>query len=139
MVDFAKTILPQDKEYDGEVELLSNTLLPMNNSIINSGDFKIVKTQLKCDLASKYLSCHTLMFSYRLEYCHYIPQTKVYMITLQSTSQKDFFISNFILCHTQTNDWDPDYVVFKILKVKPGSHDICHWSDFDAFAFVKMV
>lgn len=136
MIDFVKYVL-LDRTKKHQVSVLSNRPLnPQREPGVKDEDFKVVRVVLKSDINSKYVSCHSLLFPFQVQFCHYLAQTRLYEVTLESTRTKGSFATNIAVCHTDTRQWDLYHMVFKILGGSPGDFGVCHWSKANAFAFV---
>ncbi|KAJ9702400.1 hypothetical protein PVL29_004235 [Vitis rotundifolia] len=88
----------------------------------------IWSSQHACPSFSKYYN------AYAVFYCHKIPATRAYMVPLvgrDGTKAKAVAV-----CHTNTMEWNPKYLAFQQLKVKPGTAPICHFLPKDHIVWV---
>ncbi|KAK9734998.1 hypothetical protein RND81_04G176500 [Saponaria officinalis] len=76
----------------------------------------------------KLVACHRLGFPYAVYYCHQPKGTTAYGVTLVDL-KKGVKSDAYAVCHSQTAEWSPEYVGFKVLGVKPGTH-VCHFLQF---------
>lgn len=74
---------------------------------------------------AKSVVCHKVTYPYAVYFCHEIPATRSYSISLVSAD--GLKVNALAVCHVDTSGWDPDFLAFKILKVKPGVVPICHF------------
>lgn len=136
LVDFAKSILMQPSRGNGQIQVLTSMSLDIKRDhSIKNEYFRVVTIRLKSNATSKYVSCHSLVFPFQAQFCHYFPNTRVYEVVLQSTTRRDVLITNIAICHLDTSKWSPDHVSFRVLGSKPGEYSLCHWSASSNFAF----
>lgn len=119
--------------------LPTSTSFPKEDEDMYKGLFKVVKADMKSDVNSQYLSCHSPIFPCRLEICHYVPETRIYQVTLESIAIKMKTIQTVAICHTDTSHWDPNHVSFQVLDAYPGGDTLCHWVESDGFTFVGKI
>ncbi|KAJ4828246.1 hypothetical protein Tsubulata_033867 [Turnera subulata] len=66
----------------------------------------------------------------RVIVCHKeIDDTEVYTVPLMGADGTK--LKAVTICHKDTSGWDPDYIAFQILKIKPGP-PFCHFLYSDA-------
>lgn len=104
-------------------------------------DFDVGKTQtvldvktVKGDLNDKYVTCHDMFFPFRVFYCHYLHQTKLFVATLQATDGS--IHDRAAVCHYDTSHWNPKHVSFSDLGTKPGESEACHWMAESGLVFL---
>ncbi|EEF27848.1 Dehydration-responsive protein RD22 precursor, putative [Ricinus communis] len=76
-------------------------------------------------LGENQVVCHKQKYPYAVYYCHSINATKVYAVALggaDGTKAKALAV-----CHLDTSSWNPRYLAFLMLKIKPGEGTICHF------------
>ncbi|KAL4180546.1 hypothetical protein AMTRI_Chr13g125840 [Amborella trichopoda] len=74
---------------------------------------------------SSITACHTMPYPYAAFYCHDVPKTRVFKVTLEAG------------CHLDSSHWDTDHAAFKVLGTKPGSEPVCHFLTKDTMAWVS--
>ncbi|RZC86448.1 hypothetical protein C5167_030531 [Papaver somniferum] len=96
--------------------------------VVSSGVRKIVSDKL--------VACHILPYPYAVFFCHATSAhtTRAYDVPLVGTDGTK--INATAVCHQDTSKWDPDHVAFQVLKVKPGTVQICHFLSGDNFVWV---
>ncbi|KAL0925307.1 hypothetical protein M5K25_003628 [Dendrobium thyrsiflorum] len=70
-------------------------------------------------------SCHPEPYPRAVYYCHTTSNVEVYKVHLVGAN--GVAVEAVATCHTNTSTWDPNYMGFKMLKVKPGTEPICHF------------
>ncbi|KAK1272262.1 BURP domain-containing protein 3 [Acorus gramineus] len=76
------------------------------------------------DAKTKTLNCHPQTYAYLTYYCHSIAGTRTYVVPfIGDDGTKAEVVA---VCHTDTSEWDPKYIAFQMLHVKPGTVPICH-------------
>ncbi|XP_038976599.1 BURP domain-containing protein 3-like, partial [Phoenix dactylifera] len=73
---------------------------------------------------SKFVSCHVMNYIYAVFYCH-SQSTVAY--TLSMVGKDGTKVEAVAACHTNTAEFNPQYVAFQVLHVKPGTVPICHF------------
>ncbi|KAL7164408.1 hypothetical protein ACSBR2_040340 [Camellia fascicularis] len=80
--------------------------------------------------------CHKQNYKYTVFYCHTTQTTikayKASMVGVDGTK-----VEAVAVCHTDTSDWDPKNLAFKVLNVKPGTVPICHFLPEDHIVWVR--
>lgn len=76
--------------------------------------------------APKWVACHPLPYSYKVFYCHFIENSKIFKVSLGGENGQK--VEAVAVCHMDTSDWDPDNILFRQLGIKPSSSSpICHF------------
>lgn len=76
--------------------------------------------------APKWVACHPLPYPYKVFYCHFIENSKIFKVSLGGENGQK--VEAVAVCHMDTSDWDPDNIVFRQLGIKPSSSSpICHF------------
>jgi hypothetical protein len=76
--------------------------------------------------APKWVACHPLPYSYKVFYCHFIENSKIFKVSLGGENGQK--VEAVAVCHMDTSDWDPDHILFRQLGIKPSSSSpICHF------------
>ncbi|XP_004507416.1 uncharacterized protein [Cicer arietinum] len=89
--------------------------------------------------APKWVACHPLPYPYAIHYCHYISTgTKVFKVTLIGDENGDK-MEALGICHLDTSDWNPDHIIFKQLRIKPGKNSpVCHFFPVNHLLWVPL-
>ncbi|KAK8476262.1 hypothetical protein V6N13_149560 [Hibiscus sabdariffa] len=82
----------------------------------------------------KIIPCHNEPYPYAVYFCHFQPDTvnKVFMVSLGGENGDR--VDAVFLCHMDTSAWDAGHISFRLLGVKPGESEICHF--FPAYDLV---
>ncbi|KAK1271334.1 BURP domain-containing protein 5 [Acorus gramineus] len=73
---------------------------------------------------AKTVNCHPVTYAYLTYYCHSLKATRTYVVPFVGDDGTKAEV--VAACHTDTSEWDPKHVSFKMLHVKPGTVPICH-------------
>ncbi|KAK1271337.1 BURP domain-containing protein 3 [Acorus gramineus] len=76
------------------------------------------------DAKTKMVNCHPVSYAYLTYYCHSIKGTRTYVVPFVGDDGTKAEV--MAVCHTDTSEWDPNHISFKMLHVKPGTVPICH-------------
>ncbi|KAK8938862.1 BURP domain-containing protein 3 [Platanthera zijinensis] len=76
--------------------------------------------------AKAVVSCHLEPYPRALYYCHKTEHIEVYKVQLL-VSDDGTAVDAIMSCHIDTSAWNPRYIGFRMLKVKPGTEPICHF------------
>ncbi|XP_076909954.1 BURP domain-containing protein 6-like [Bidens hawaiensis] len=74
---------------------------------------------------SEAVICHKQNYVYAVFYCHITGGTRSYAVSLEGADGTK--VKSVAICHNDTSKWNPKYLAFQVLKVKPGSTPICHF------------
>ncbi|RAL53945.1 hypothetical protein DM860_004416 [Cuscuta australis] len=72
----------------------------------------------------RFLLCHKLTVPFGAFFCHQPSNSTAYSITLHGVDSGVHYDA-LAACHSSTGRWNPDYVAFRVLGVKPGV-PVCH-------------
>lgn len=75
-------------------------------------------------VADKSVVCHKRKYPYAVFYCHTFQRTRTYMVPLVGGDGRE--AKAIAVCHMDTSAWHPNHLVFRVLKVKPGT-PVCHF------------
>ncbi|XP_071704927.1 BURP domain protein RD22-like [Rutidosis leptorrhynchoides] len=114
MVDFTTSELGK-KVKAITTEVYTNKVTPLQKYAI------IGATKLA---TSNFVACHKLKYPHAVYYCHKDASTRLYSISL--VGEDGTKVRGLAICHKYVADMYPKDMVFKVLKVKPGSAPICH-------------
>ncbi|GKD27505.1 BURP domain-containing protein [Tanacetum coccineum] len=83
---------------------------------------------------SEFVACHKLNYPYPVFYCHNTTTTRAYMVSLVGEDGKK--ANAVAICHKYAAKLYPKDMVFKVLKVKPGSTPVCHFLPEDHIIWI---
>ncbi|CAK8576483.1 unnamed protein product [Lathyrus sativus] len=64
--------------------------------------------------------------------------TKVFKVTLVGDKNGDK-MEALGMCHLDTTDWDPNHMIFRTLRVKPGKNTpVCHFFSINHLLWVPL-
>lgn len=86
---------------------------------------QVLAVELKASETSRHAVCHNLMYPSSVYFCHYLPSTRVYGVTLRAPD--DSILHSVAMCHLDTNGWNPQHLAFQNLRTVPGQSEACHW------------
>ncbi|KAK8938864.1 BURP domain-containing protein 3 [Platanthera zijinensis] len=75
--------------------------------------------------AEAVVSCHSEPYPRAMYYCHTTKHIQTYKVYLLGSD--GVVVDAVMTCHTNTAAWNPGYIGFRMLKVKPGTEPICHF------------
>ncbi|XP_061339319.1 BURP domain protein RD22-like [Gastrolobium bilobum] len=78
--------------------------------------------------------CHKQNYPYAVFYCHKTETTRAYYVPLEGVN--GIRVKAVAVCHTDTSEWNPKHLAFKVLKVKPGTVPVCHFLPEDHVVWV---
>ncbi|XP_062111724.1 BURP domain-containing protein 3-like [Humulus lupulus] len=115
------------KPIDGEIKrlnLLSTTHPTMATAVMQNYTVLEVPKEV---LAPKMVVCHPVPYPYDVFFCHHFgTETKVFQATFGGKNGNN--VEAVIICHMDISYWDPDHILFQLLRVKPGvSSPVCHF------------
>ncbi|KAK8613621.1 hypothetical protein V6N13_101378 [Hibiscus sabdariffa] len=120
LADFARGILGSNSRVEiMRSSLLSNSSTPLvqNYTIL---DFKGIAT-------GDIIPCHSEPYPYPVYYCHFQlgADSKVFKVYLKGENGE--LVESVFLCHMDTATWRPGHVAFRLLGVKAGESEVCHF------------
>nr|XP_043622311.1 BURP domain protein RD22-like [Erigeron canadensis] len=83
---------------------------------------------------AKFVNCHKRSYPYAVFYCHKVVSTRAYLVSLSGEDGSK--AKAVAICHDNGAKLYPKDLVFKVLKVKPGTAPICHFLPEDHVVFV---
>ncbi|MED6167519.1 hypothetical protein PIB30_003491 [Stylosanthes scabra] len=86
-------------------------------------------------IGEKTMLCHKMNYPYAVFLCHKI-DTRTYSVPLVA-SNDGTNVKALAVCHTDTSEWAPNHVAFKMLNTKPGKDPICHFLPTDTVIWVQ--
>ncbi|XP_062083684.1 formin-like protein 13 [Humulus lupulus] len=81
------------------------------------------------------VACHKQNYPFAVFYCHTTQATEAYVVTLVGADGTK--AKAVAACHKDTSQWNPNYLAFQILKVKPGTVPICHFLPEDHIVWIQ--
>ncbi|KAH1040406.1 hypothetical protein J1N35_042149 [Gossypium stocksii] len=124
--DFARGVFGPDSQ----VRLVRSSLVSNTTPFLQN--YTVVES--KEISTGKIIGCHNQPYPYAVYYCHHQVGTvnKLFMVSL--TGDNGDRVNAVFICHMDTSSWDEDHVSFRLLGVKPGESEICHF--FPAYDLV---
>ncbi|KAH6557586.1 hypothetical protein KP509_1Z105900 [Ceratopteris richardii] len=99
---------------------------------------KIVEVRLEADEQQRHAICHSLMYPSAVYLCHFVPQGRLYSVTLKPSNADDEELVQAVgICHMDTRGWDPLHLAFLNVHTTPGHGEACHWLLKGSIAFVN--
>jgi len=68
--------------------------------------------------------CHHMKYPYVVFFCHQVVNTTAHLMPLEGEDGSRVKAAG--ICHKDTSEWNPEYIAFEILKIKPGTAPVCH-------------
>ncbi|KAF4366397.1 hypothetical protein F8388_018845 [Cannabis sativa] len=120
MVEFVHSILGSEVNFN----LLSTTHPTMSTALTQNYTILEVPKEV---LAPKVVVCHPVPYPYAIFLCHHFgTETKVFQASLGGKNGNN--VEAVAICHMDTSHWDPTFILFQLLRVKPGvTSPICHF------------
>ncbi|GLJ14522.1 hypothetical protein SUGI_0234990 [Cryptomeria japonica] len=86
----------------------------------------------------KHVACHSMLFPFKVYYCHYVKSTNMYLVALKD--EKSGIEQNVVAeCHMDTKPYPAESLALLDLKLKPGEGEFCHWVPSDTLLFIEKV
>ncbi|XP_039064298.1 BURP domain-containing protein 3-like [Hibiscus syriacus] len=119
LVHFARRILGRDVR----VEILRSSLVSKTTPIVQNYTilgFKEIAT-------GNIVPCHNQPYPYPVYHCHYQLgiDNKVFEVLLRGDNGE--MVNSVFFCHMDTSKLTDDHVAFRLLGVKPGESEVCHF------------
>ncbi|KAG0503482.1 hypothetical protein HPP92_003554 [Vanilla planifolia] len=73
------------------------------------------------------VSCHAEEYAYAVFLCHGTRTAEVYEVEMAAVDGSAKKVNAVAVCHVNTGAWNPKYLAFKVLGVKPGTVPVCHF------------
>lgn len=118
MLDFVHSIMGSW----ANLNILTTKHPTMSTALTQNYDVLRVSQEL---YAPKWVACHPLPYPYKIFFCHFIENTKIFKVLLGG--ENGHKVEAVAVCHMDTSDWDPNHILFRQLGVKPGSSPVCHF------------
>ncbi|XP_073028415.1 polygalacturonase-1 non-catalytic subunit beta-like isoform X1 [Primulina eburnea] len=115
MISFSKSAL-------GGKKLISLTSKSNQGSNTNL----MVKNVKKFN-TGRIVACHEAFLPFAAYFCHSLSSTSLYSVDLVEPKTGALINTLLAICHMDTSPWPEDHVAFKILKLRPGQGEACHW------------
>ncbi|KAI5060172.1 hypothetical protein GOP47_0024592 [Adiantum capillus-veneris] len=124
MFDFATSLMASTN-----VTILASSILPPQQLV------KVVGLHEMTDEGRRVaVACHNAMFPFQVFYCHHIKGTKVFNLTLQTTTNNDIIFA-IASCHPQLEASLVEIKALLHIDVEPDEL-ICHWNHGDNIVWV---
>lgn len=98
------------------------SVLETNTCNLNSQRYTITGIPFQSKSGLKSVICHSLIYPYTVYYCHQSHHTAWVSLKGDDGSTAEAAV----VCHSDTNGWNPHHLAFRFLNVKPGGAPICH-------------
>ncbi|XP_075486475.1 polygalacturonase-1 non-catalytic subunit beta-like [Primulina tabacum] len=115
MINFAKSALGGKKLIS-----LSSKSTQGSNTELMIKNFKKLNTD-------KIVACHEVILPFASYFCHSLSSTNLYSVDLVEPKAGAPANTLLAICHMDTSPFPENHIVFKILKLKPGQGEACHW------------
>ncbi|KAK8475512.1 hypothetical protein V6N13_101441 [Hibiscus sabdariffa] len=126
LVDFAQDIFGPDSQVGIVRSSLTSKSTPLlqNYTVVESKEIS----------TGKLIACHNEPYPYAVYYCHFQlgSVNKVFMVSLRGDNGEK--VDSAFLCHMDTSTWSAGHIGFRLLGLKPGESEICHF--FPAYDMV---
>ncbi|KAK8938863.1 BURP domain-containing protein 3 [Platanthera zijinensis] len=119
MLDFVEA------ELSGDDVRIVETAVAGGGSVAGRQEYVVGPAGLRLVRADAVVSCHLEPYPRALYYCHTTKHIETYKVHLLGSD--GIVVDAVMTCHTDTSTWNPGYVGFMLLKVKPGTEPICHF------------
>ncbi|CAM0876428.1 unnamed protein product [Alopecurus aequalis] len=85
-----------------------------------------------------FVACHPEPYPYTVYRCHATGPARAYMVEMEGARAGGAAaVTVAVVCHTETSQWDPEHVSFKILGTKPGGAPVCHLMPYGHMIWAK--
>lgn len=128
MLDFARCMLGLNSPF----QLLTTSHLTKSSTLFQNYTFLSTPQEIS---APKMVACHTLPYPYAVFYCH-SQESKNQVFKVSLGGENGDRVEAIAVCHTDTSQWSPDHVSFRVLGVKPGTSNVCHFFPADNFVWI---
>ncbi|XP_073123396.1 polygalacturonase-1 non-catalytic subunit beta-like [Henckelia pumila] len=115
MIDFSKSALG------------GNRLISLTSKSTQGSNTQLTINNLKKFNADKIVACHEAFLPFAAYFCHSLPSTSLYSVDLVEPKTGAPVNTLVAICHMDTSAWPENHVAFKILKLRPGQGEACHW------------
>jgi len=132
MLDFAQQTL--GGMGNKHIKVLSTTHLIRSGTLLQNYTVIGEPEEVK---APRQVACHTIQYPYAVFYCHsQLTENKVFMVSL--AGEKGDRVEAVAFCHFDTSEWNREHVSFRVLGVKPGLSEVCHFFPEDHLIYVPV-
>lgn len=89
--------------------------------------FKVVEDPKEIE-APNAVACHPMSYPYAVFYCHgQRGSNRLYELETETERDGERLRVRILgMCHMATSEWDPNYLGFKVLGIRPGEGPVCH-------------
>ncbi|KAF8758064.1 hypothetical protein HU200_010724 [Digitaria exilis] len=85
-----------------------------------------------------FVACHDEAYPYTVYRCHGTGPARAYVVEMEG-ARDGAVVAVATVCHTDTSQWNPEHVSFKLLGTKPGGAPICHLMPYGHILWAKNV
>ena len=97
----------------------------LTNSTTRFQNYTILKEPEEI-FAPKMVACHPFPYPYAVFYCH-SQQSVNKLFKVELGGEDGDRIDAVAVCHLDTSNWTPNHASFSVLRIKPGTSDVCHF------------
>ncbi|KZV48469.1 BURP domain-containing protein 16-like [Dorcoceras hygrometricum] len=115
MINFSKSALGGKK------------LISLSSKSTEGSNTEVMIKNIKKFNSDRIVACHEVFLPFAAYFCHSLPSTNLYSVDLVETKTGAPVNSLVAICHMDTSPFPANHVVFKILKLRPGQGEACHW------------
>ncbi|KAK8492454.1 hypothetical protein V6N13_080614 [Hibiscus sabdariffa] len=126
LVDFAQGIFGPDSQ----VGIVRSSMISKSTPLLQN--YTVVES---VEISSgKLIACHNEPYPYAVYACHFQwgSVNKVFKVSLRGDNGD--LVDAAFLCHMDTSTWSAGHIGFRLLRLKPGESEICHF--FPAYDMV---
>ncbi|XP_041013390.1 BURP domain-containing protein BNM2A-like [Juglans microcarpa x Juglans regia] len=128
LLDFTRGILGSNSHF----QVLTTSHLTKSNTLFQNYTFLKMPEEIP---APKMVACHNMPYPYAVFYCHsQAKETKVFKVALGG--ENGDMVEAVTVCHTDTSRWSHDHASFRVLGIKPGTPNVCHFFPADNLVWV---
>ncbi|KAK8916666.1 BURP domain-containing protein 3 [Platanthera zijinensis] len=109
---------------DGDVRIVE-TAVARGGLVSGRQEYVVGSAGPRLLRAEGVVSCHSEPYPRALYYCHATKHIEIYKVHMLGAN--GIVVDAVMTCHTNTSAWNPDYIGFRMLRVKPGTEPICHF------------
>lgn len=115
MINFSKSALGGKK------------LISLSSKSTHGSNAELMISYFKKLNTDKIVACHEVFLPFAAYFCHSLSSTNLYSVDLVEPKTGAPVNTLLAICHMDTSPFPANHVVFKILKLKPGQGEACHW------------
>ncbi|KAJ0986309.1 hypothetical protein J5N97_004665 [Dioscorea zingiberensis] len=108
-----------------DVQAISTTVSESRDGAEKQQYYSVAPPGAQAMAGEKLVACHAQPYRYAVFYCHATSKSKAYKVPL--VGKDGTKVEAMAVCHLDTSAWNPKYLAFQVLKVKPGTVPVCHF------------